>query len=68
MTTKQLIARKLCACLTQLIDEGSTDTVLIDKMKSLMLEVMLKPDYDAFMREMALLELTRENERLGLYD
>ena len=68
MTTRQLIARKLCWSLEQLINEGSTDTMLIDKIKSLMMEVMTKTDYDTFMREMSLLALQRENERLGLYD
>lgn len=44
------------------------DQELIHALKKVLKHFMPKVDYDPYIRDLALTELTRINERLGLYD
>lgn len=48
--------------------DNEYDKELVDDLKRVLKYFMCRSEYDSYIRELALTELTRINENLGLYD
>lgn len=64
----QIVIDELKEALTIMVEDDSAELKDIEALKRTLMYFATRSDYEPFLRNLALTQMVRENERLGLYD